>query len=102
MHTIFCSSEYFEQTTNVRDFGADSLWANIGGYVGMILGFSLYHAPEVISTIFRELQTVRTKYLHKKKIKDATQIDPETAPPIVVLLKPPLNQLHKRRTFSVD
>ena len=84
MHALFLdnfySSEYFEETTNVRDFGADSLWANIGGYVGMILGFSLYQAPEVISAIFRDLQTERTKYLHKKKIKgNAAKIDPETS-----------------------
>ena len=84
MHKLFWdisySSEYFEETTNVRDFGKDSLWANIGGYVGMILG-SLYQAPEVISAIFRYLQTERTKYLHKKKIKaNAAQISPETSP----------------------
>ena len=44
---LFFSSDYFEQTTNVRNFTMGSLWGNIGGYVGMILGFSLLQAPDI-------------------------------------------------------
>ena len=46
------SSEYFEETINTRGFDQESLWGNIGGYVGMVLGYSLLQVPDIISTIY--------------------------------------------------
>lgn len=63
MLAIFCddgySSEFFEETTNVRSFGQASLWANIGGYIGMLLGLSLLQVPDIISGIFMCIQRKR-------------------------------------------
>ena len=30
-----------DEITHIRAFGMDDLWANIGGYVGMVLGISI-------------------------------------------------------------
>ena len=55
------SSDYFEETTNVREFESKILWANIGGYVGMILGISLLQAPTIIEKGYH--------FLRKKLLK---------------------------------
>ena len=41
MKTIFDSANYMDQIAHIRAFGMDDLWANIGGYVGMVLGISI-------------------------------------------------------------
>ena len=69
------SSDYFEATTNVRNFGKESLCANIGGYVGMILGISFLQVPEMILIILRFLQKEKAKHVHIKKNEgDASEI----------------------------
>ena len=46
------STDTFEEITNVKSFGISSLWANIGGYIGMVLGLSLFQVPDMLSGIF--------------------------------------------------
>ena len=41
MNTFFDSANYMDQIAHIRAFGMDDLWANIGGYVGMVLGISI-------------------------------------------------------------
>ena len=53
------SSDVFDETTNVRSFGSASLWASIGGYVGMILGVSLLQVPDIVSGICYYIQRKR-------------------------------------------
>ena len=69
----FCSSDYFEETINVRNFGLDSLWANIGGYVGMLLGISCLQLPDLVSHLIQ--------YLPKKKspLHQTTQMGQDTS-----------------------
>ena len=45
---IFYSSDFIDDTQNVRSFGKANLWASIGGYVGMILGFSFLNVPDIV------------------------------------------------------
>ena len=58
-----CSSDFFEETTNVRAFGLTSLCGSIGGYIGMILGLSFLQVPDIVSGIFH--------YIPRKKICSA-------------------------------
>merc|ERR1712141_713416 len=55
------SSNYFEEVKNVRKFGKDGLWANIGGYVGMILGFSFLQLIDIICDFIQRFISDRTK-----------------------------------------
>ena len=63
MLAILCdvgySSNFFEETRNVRSFGMASLWADIGGYIGMILGLSFLQVPHIASGIFYYIQRKR-------------------------------------------
>ena len=63
MLAIFCdagySSNVFEETTNVRSFGLISLLANIGGYIGMIVGLSFLQVPDILSGFFNYIRRGR-------------------------------------------
>ena len=50
---MFHSSDFIDETKNVRSFGITNLWAGIGGYVGMILGFSFLQVPDIVSRLIR-------------------------------------------------
>ena len=65
------SSEYFEETINTRGFDQGSMWGNIGGYVGMILGFSFLQIPDIFSTL----------YEYVLKIKLNSRLSPKTTDP---------------------
>lgn len=53
MSLIINSSDFIDETKNVRSFGKANLWASIGGYVGMILGFSFLHAPDIVFNMIK-------------------------------------------------
>ena len=44
----FNSVDSYDETTNLRSFSYDAMWGSIGGYVGMVLGISLFQLPNVI------------------------------------------------------
>ena len=60
------SSDYFEETTNVQNFGVDSLWANIGGYVSMLLGIAFFQVPDVVLFIYRYVQKKKEALKEKR------------------------------------
>jgi hypothetical protein len=47
----------FRQLLNVRAFDAISLFGNIGGYVGIFVGYALLHVPDAIQNLVDMLQT---------------------------------------------
>ena len=62
---------------NIRSFGHDALWGSIGGYVGMLIGISVFELPDIIYSGFqfsRYLIRVLDKKLHSK-INDAEPSD---------------------------
>ena len=42
-------SELYQEIKNVREFNLKDCWSGIGGFVGMIVGYSLMHLPELFS-----------------------------------------------------
>ena len=41
------------QTLNVQDYDFNILWANIGGYIGIILGYNIAQIPKVIDVAYK-------------------------------------------------
>ena len=60
MKVIFCdigdSSDIYVETTNLRSFGMASFLANIGGYVGIILGISFLSVPDIACRVFKYIR----------------------------------------------
>ena len=46
-----------DQITHIRAFGMDDVWANIGGYVGMVLGISIIQIIEMLNEFILKLKT---------------------------------------------
>ena len=51
------SANYMDQITHIRAFGMDDVWANIGGYVGMVLGISIIQIIEMLNEFILKLKT---------------------------------------------
>ena len=49
----------YQEIQNLRNFPMDSLWANIGGYVGMFCGYSLIQTPSLILAIIKLISKSR-------------------------------------------
>ena len=47
IHFIFLTKKY-EEVQSIREYGMDSLWAEVGGYIGIFLGYSLLQVVEVL------------------------------------------------------
>ena len=42
-------SELFQEIQSVKDFGLGDCWSGIGGFIGMIVGYSLMNIPQLLS-----------------------------------------------------
>ena len=50
------SSNYLIEITNVRSVGKADLWANIGGYVGMVMGISILQLIDIMYDMITRFQ----------------------------------------------
>ena len=48
--------QLYQEIDNIRDFGLDSFWSSVGGFVGIFLGYSLLLLPNVMENILQWLQ----------------------------------------------
>lgn len=46
------ATETFQEVLNSKDFNINSLWSNIGGFVGIFLGYSVLQIPEILGSIW--------------------------------------------------
>ena len=46
--SFIMGSEMFQEITNVRDFGKESCWSGIGGFIGLFMGYSILQFPEIL------------------------------------------------------
>ena len=42
--------ENYQEIVNTQDFGFESFWSGVGGFVGIFLGYSLLQFPDVMET----------------------------------------------------
>lgn len=56
---IRIQEELYQEVLNTRGFGMADLWASIGGYVGVLCGFSIHQAAiSLISYLKRSLRVM--------------------------------------------
>ena len=70
--------EDYEEIVNEKDFNIESFFSGIGGFVGIILGYSIMHIPELLSAIW--------KFINNKlgKHPTVTSSRSETISPVAV------------------
>ena len=42
----------YQEVVNLREFGFQSCWSSIGGFVGIFIGYSLLNFPETLGNLF--------------------------------------------------
>ena len=53
------SADSYDENVNIRSFGYDAMWGNIGGYVGMVLGISLFQLPDILFNGFQLFKSLK-------------------------------------------
>ena len=44
---LYYMKNLYQEITNFRDFGFESFWSSVGGFVGIFVGYSLLQLPEI-------------------------------------------------------
>ena len=61
--------ESYQEFINAREFGFESFWAGVGGFVGMFLGYSFLQIPDTLTELWTwvsmRLQSIRKRLCHK-------------------------------------
>ena len=52
-------SKFYQEIENSRDFGFESFWSSVGGFVGIFMGYSILQVPELISNLFTLLRSLK-------------------------------------------
>ena len=60
------SVDSYDETINVRSFSLDAMWGSVGGYIGMVLGFSFYQLPNTFYDGCIIMKTLTEKYIFRK------------------------------------
>ena len=66
--------KYYQEFVNGRDFGFESFWSGIGGFVGIFLGYSLLQLPELLDKLWVWCLTKnavkKTLFSFKRRVQD--------------------------------
>ena len=54
---FYYTNTRYQEIINVRDFGFESLWSGVGGFVGIFMGTSILQIPNLISEIWKWVRT---------------------------------------------
>ena len=65
---IFHESEYYIEIRNSKEIKVDELWSQIGGLIGIFLGYSLLHIPNIVFCLIMEMKNCCNK---EKKLNDS-------------------------------
>ena len=58
----------YRQITHVQEYDIESMVGNIGGYIGLFLGYSLLHFPQFLITLWKTRKTDENDMLPKTQI----------------------------------
>ena len=52
---IFFKMLDYKLVTNVQAFNGETLLGNLGGYIGLFLGFAIWQTPEILTACLRKM-----------------------------------------------
>ena len=58
-------NEEYQEIINSKDFGLQSFWSNIGGFIGIFLGYSLLQTPYLFANILTFLRRKNMRFNNK-------------------------------------
>ena len=60
--SFMVGSNIFQEIIYTRDFGAESCWSGVGGFVGIFVGSSLLQLPEILASFWNCLTKASNKF----------------------------------------
>ena len=63
---LYISDEY-EEIKNLRKFDEESLFSQVGGFIGIMLGASLFHLPDILVQIISKLDIIWKRGICKRQ-----------------------------------
>ena len=63
---LYISDEY-EEIKNLRKFDEESLFSQVGGFIGIMLGASLFHIPDILVQIITKLDIIWKRGICKRE-----------------------------------
>ena len=69
---IHYSTDNYKEIRNIRQFGLYDLWSQIGGFVGIFLGYSLLQIPEIITNLISWL--TKTIKAHRRRTLERSHV----------------------------
>ena len=58
---IIYRTEDYEEITNLKKFNGESMFSQVGGFIGIMLGISLFHIPDILKSIFSRVKAIYSK-----------------------------------------
>ena len=52
------ANKILQEIIYVREFGIESCWSGIGGFVGIFVGYSILQLPDMLGSLFQRLLKV--------------------------------------------
>ena len=69
LFSIFFRDSSFKNIKEIREYDVQDLFGNIGGYIGLFLGYALVNMPDCLITFFEIFQ------IQSKQFKEKIEID---------------------------
>ena len=51
-------SSHYKEIKHIQEFNVESWIGNMGGYVGLFLGFAIWQVPDLIDLVFKKLKSI--------------------------------------------
>ena len=64
--------EFYQEIVNLKEFGFESFWSGVGGFVGIFLGYSLLQIPDLVQGLWASNTTLKMKEWWVSKIMRRT------------------------------
>ena len=61
---------YYQEIKNVQEFGFESFWSAVGGFVGIFMGYSILQLPDLLAKLSVVFRQVRSKLFKKYVVQN--------------------------------
>ena len=61
--------KFYEEIEYIQDFGFESFWSGVGGFVGIFLGYSIMQLPELLGSVLYFLRKMKNSISETNRLK---------------------------------
>ena len=69
-NTLSTMSMVLVQGANLRSFNAESMFSQVGGFIGIMVGVSLFHIPDILTSMISKSKAIYRKRTSNYNLDD--------------------------------